>query len=196
MASQLTKLAQEKSAAELQTMSREALDWLMKRIADIRTPKGIPGGMSREKFRQTNSFMLGGLYCFFYDAKSKTLPYYDQFPLVLVLERYNDGFLGLNLHYLPLRYRLAFLSKLMDFATYDDKNDIQRLRITYDILVASKSLKEFKPCIKRYLTNQLQSRLLAIQPDEWDVAAYLPIQMFKGASASNVWNESVEQLRT
>ena len=196
MASKLTSLAKQKSAAEMQTMSRESMKWLTKKMSDIRNPGSIPGNMSREKFRQTNSFMLGGLYCFFYDAKSKTLPYYDQFPLVLVLERYNDGFLGLNLHYLPLRYRLAFLSKLMDFATYDDKNDIQRLRITYDILVASKSLKEFKPCIKRYLTNQLQSRLLAIQPDEWDVAAYLPIQMFKGASASNVWNESVEQLRT
>lgn len=195
MASKLTSLAKQKSAAEMQTMSRDSMKWLTKKMSDIRNPGAIPGNMSKEKFRQTNSFMLGGLYCFFYDPKSKTLPYYDQFPLVLVLERYNDGFLGLNLHYLPLRYRLAFLSKLMDFATYDDKNDIQRLRITYDILVASKSLKEFKPCIKRYLTNQLQSRLLAIQPDEWDVAAYLPIQMFKGASSSQVWNESVEQLR-
>ena len=196
MASKLTQLAQQKTAAELQTMSREAMDWLMKKLADIRNPSTIPGGMSREKFRQTNQFMLGGLYCFYYDPKTKAdLPYYDVFPLTLVLERYNDGFLGLNFHYLPLRYRLAFMSKLLDFATYDSKNDIQRLRVTYDILSASKRLKEFKPCIKRYLTNQIQSRMLAIQPNEWDVAAFLPIQQFKGARANKVWQESVEEIR-
>ena len=195
MASQLTKLAEQKTAAELQTMSRQALDWLMKKVADIRNPRGIPGGMSKEKFRQTNRFVVGGLYCFYYDAKTKTLPYYDQFPLTIILERYNDGFLGLNLHYLPLRYRLAFLTKLMDYASFDEKNDIQRLRISYDILSASKRLKEFKPCIKRYLTSQVQSHILAIQPNEWDVAAFLPVQNFKGASASKVWDDSVEQLR-
>jgi hypothetical protein len=196
MASKLTQLAQQKTAAELQTMSREAMNWLMKKLADIRNPSTIPGGMNREKFRQTNQFMLGGLYCFYYDPKTKAdLPYYDVFPLTLVLERYNDGFLGLNFHYLPLRYRLAFMTKLLDFATYDSKNDIQRLRVTYDILSASKRLKEFKPCIKRYLTNQIQSRMLAIQPNEWDVAAFLPIQQFKGARASRVWQESVEEIR-
>lgn len=196
MASQLTKLAQEKSAAELQTMSKESLKWLMDRIKDIRNPSVIPGDMSAEKFRQTNRFREGGLYCFYYDAKTKdTLPYWDAFPLVLVLERYNDGFLGLNLHYLPLRYRLAFLSKLMDFATYDAKNDIQRLRVTYDILTASKRLKEFKPCIKRYLTGHVQSRILAIQPNEWDVAAFLPVHDFQKATTSRVWKESIESIR-
>lgn len=196
MASQLTQLAQQKSAAELQTMSREAMRWLYTKIADIHNPSGIPGGMSAEKFRQTNQFMLGGLYCFYYDPKTKaSLPYYDTFPLVLALERYNDGFLGLNLHYLPLRYRLAFMSKLMDYATYDSKHDIQRLRVTYDILKASKSIKEFKPCLKRYLTGHIQSRMLAIQPNEWDVAAFLPIQNFQKASAGKVWQESVESIR-
>ena len=196
MASKLTELAQQKTTSELQTMSRESMKWLTKKIANINNPGAIADGMSAEKFRKTNQFRLGGLYCFFYDPKTKdSLPYYDTFPLVLALERYNDGFLGLNLHYLPLRYRLAFLTKLMDFASYDDKNEIQRLRITYDILSASKRLKEFKPCIKKYLTGHIQSNLLTIQPNEWDVAAFLPIQQFKKASANKVWQESVESIR-
>jgi hypothetical protein len=41
-------------------------------------------------------------------------------PMVLVLDRYNDGFLGLNLHYLPFQYRIAFLGKLMKFADLND----------------------------------------------------------------------------
>ena len=197
MASKLTQLAQQKSQAELQTMSRDSLQWLTKKIANINSPSAIASGMSSEKFRKTNQFRLGGLYFFYYDPKTKdSLPYYDTFPLVLALERYNDGFLGLNLHYLPLRYRLAFLTKLLDFASYDDKNDIQRLRVTYDILSASKRLKEFKPCIKKYLTGHIQSHLLTVQPDEWDVAAFLPVQQFKKATANKVWQESVENIRT
>ena len=197
MASKLTQLAQEKSTSEMQTMSRESMDWLMKKISSIRNPSSIADQMMAEKNRHTNHFMVGGLYCYYYDPKTKdSLPYYDIFPLTLVLERYNDGFLGLNLHYLPLRYRLAFMTKLMDFASYDEANNIQRLRISYDILKASKSLKEFRPCIKRYLTTHIQSQILAIQPDEWDVAAFLPVQQFKKATANKVWQESVENIRT
>jgi len=195
MASKLTQLAAQKSARELQTMSRESLDWLMRKISTIRGQGSIADSIEAEKSRHVNHFMEGGLYCYYYDPKTKDkLPYYDIFPLTLVLERYNDGFLGLNLHYLPLRYRLAFLSKLMDFATYDERNNIQRLRVTYDILKASKSLVEFKPCIKRYLTSQIRSKILAIQPNEWDVAAFLPVQDFKKARTGKVWQESVEQI--
>jgi len=104
MASILTQLAQEKSAGELRTMSNESLKWLMAKIADVRGVR-VAKGISNEKVRQVNKFILGGLYCFYYNPKGKTdLPYYDQFPMVLALERYNDGFLGLNFHYLPIKY--------------------------------------------------------------------------------------------
>jgi hypothetical protein len=136
------------------------------------------------------------MYCFYYDPKTKEkLDYYDRFPMVLVLDRYTDGFLGLNLHYLPFQYRIAFLGKLMKYAQMDDAGEIQRLRVTYDILIASKSLKAFKPCLKRYLTGHIQSKILAIQSNEWDIAAFLPLQQFKKASAAKVWQESMEEIR-
>jgi len=111
------------------------------------------------------------------------------------LERYNDGFLGLNFHYLPIKYRVVFLDKLMNFATMGDAGEIMRMRVTYDILTASKRLKLFKPCIKRYLSSYIQSKLLTIQPNEWDIAALLPLQQFKGATAPEVWQDSVDELR-
>ena len=61
---------------------------------------GKPGAMNliRDGMRDNKPF-YGKLNMFFYDPKhKKTLPYYDTFPLVLPLETYNDGFLGLNLH--------------------------------------------------------------------------------------------------
>tara|TARA_R110000822_G_scaffold252445_2_gene379098 strand:- start:100 stop:693 length:594 start_codon:yes stop_codon:yes gene_type:complete len=195
MASILTQLAQEKSAGELRTMSNESLKWLMAKIADVRGVR-VAKSISNEKVRQVNKFILGGLYCFYYNPKGKMdLPYYDQFPMVLALEKYNDGFLGLNFHYLPIKYRVVFLDKLMNFAMMGDAGEIMRMRVTYDILTASKRLKEFKPCIKRYLSSHIQSKILTIQPNEWDIAALLPLQQFKGATAPEVWQDSVDELR-
>ena len=195
MASILTQLAQEKSAGELRTMSKDSLKWLMAKIADVRGVR-VAKGISNEKVRQVNKFILGGLYCFYYNPKGKMdLPYYDQFPMVLALEKYNDGFLGLNFHYLPIKYRVVFLDKLMNFAMMGDAGEIMRMRVTYDILTASKRLKLFKPCIKRYLSSHIQSKILTIQPNEWDIAALLPLQQFKGATAPEVWQDSVDELR-
>ena len=140
---------------------------------------------------RSNHFVKGGLYCFYYDPKLKAeLPYYDKFPLVLVLEKYSDGFLGLNLHYLPIKYRVALMDKLMDFAiTRGD--DILKMRVTYDILAQTTRFREFQPCIKKYLYTNLKSKILTIQPNEWEVASLLPLQQFKKARAQTVWKDSV-----
>jgi len=203
----LTTLAEEKSVAELHTMSRESLRWLAKKVANLRNPTAVSIPMAKEKGRfvpkgakpQPNvnrKFRIGSMYFFVYDPKGKTeLDYYDRFPLVIPLEAYADGFLGLNIHYLPIRYRIMFMRKLMPKAILNDDNEIMRLRISYEILNASRRYKEFRPCVKRYLYSHIRSRILAVEPEEWDIAMYLPVQQFKKAPAGKVWKESVEEIR-
>lgn len=196
MGSKLTQLAKERTTAQLQVMGRESIKWLTAKIADLRNPSGIASTINNEAFRKINRFVTGGLYYFYYDPKTKKdMPYYDRFPLVLVLERYKDGFLGLNLHYLPVKYRIALLDKLMDYAILDGNNDIMRMRVSYDILNASKRYREFRPCLKKYLHGHIQSKILAVQPNEWDIAAYLPIQQFKKATVNEVWQDSLDEIR-
>jgi hypothetical protein len=193
--SKLTELAQEQSTANIKMMSGDSLRWMRKKIAELKNPSLIPDAIARERFRQTMAPTLGGLYCFSYDPKTKSdLPYWDAFPMVIMLDRYNDGFLGLNLHYLPYKYRVAFLDKLKGFASMGAAGEINRLRVTYDILAASKRLKEFRPCIKKYLIGHVQSKLLTIQPNEWQIAVSLPLQQFRGASSSKVWDDSLEEI--
>jgi hypothetical protein len=197
----LTTLTEEKVSANYQTMSRESMTWLLKRIADLRNPGRLAIPITREKSRWTKpsdrqKFLMGGLYYFVYDPKGKNdLPYYDRFPLVLPLKRQSDGFIGLNIHYLPLRYRLIFMKKLMNFAIYNDEDEIKRIRITYPMLDASSKLKEFRPCIKHYLYNHIKSRILAVEPNEWDIALHLPVHQFKKAQPKEVWKDSVEEIR-
>jgi len=197
----LTTLTEEKIAANHKTMSRESLTWLLKRIADLRNPGRLAIPITKEKTRWTRptdrqKFLMGGLYYFVYDPKGKNdLPYYDRFPLVLPLKRHSDGFIGLNIHYLPIRYRLIFMKKLLNFAIYNDEDEIKRIRITYPMLDASSRLKEFKPCIKHYLYNHIKSRILAVEPNEWDIAIHLPVQQFKKAQPKTVWKDSLEEIR-
>jgi hypothetical protein len=196
MASKLSQLAQQKTAAQLQTMGRESIKWITKKISNLRNPTGIASVIAREDYRKRNRFQVGGMYYFYYDPKGKDkLEYYDRFPLILVLDIHTDGFMGLNLHYLPIRYRIAFLDKLMEYAVLDDENNPMRLRISYELLNASKRFKEFKPCLKKYLNHHVQSRILAVQPDEWDIAAFLPIQQFRKSSATQVWQDSIQEIR-
>jgi hypothetical protein len=193
--SKLTQLAKEQK--ELGNITpQESFKWLMERIKDLKSPSRIPYSISREQFRQTRRFRLGQLYYFYYDPKGKDdLPYYDKFPCVLSLEKYNDGFLGLNLHYLPIKYRFAFLGKLMKYASLNEDDEIQRIRITYDILAATKRLREFRPCIKRYLSDHIRSKILSVQPDEWNIAMALPIYQFKGAKPQEVWQDSLKEIK-
>lgn len=195
--SQLTLLEREKTAAELQTLSRQSVQWLVQRIAEIKNIRAVPAQVRNERNRYTRRFLLGGLYFFYYNPKTKdNLPYYDTFPLVLMLERYSDGFLGLNLHYLPVKYRVALLRKLIGFgAIYNDQDELKRIRITYDILNATRRFREYKPCLKRYLNSNIRSRILAVQPNEWDIATYLPVQQFKKAKPNEVWQDSIQEIR-
>ena len=139
---------------------------------------------------------IGSMYLYFYDPKWKDqLPFYDTFPLVLPFSPAKGGFYGINLHYLPYKYRVAFLRKLLEYAVLDKDDEIKRLRITYDILSASRRFREFRPCIKRYLYDHVKSRIVTFQPNEWETAIYLPLQQFKKATPQEVWQDSVEEIR-
>jgi hypothetical protein len=193
----LTTFAEQKAGLGHKTMSKDAISWMQEKIKEIRSrPAAIANSITRETDRKVTTLRLGLMYCFYYDAKTKdNLPYWDRFPLIIVLEKYDNGFLGLNLHYLPVKFRIAFLSKLMRYARFNEKDDILRVRITYDILNATRRTAEFKPCLKRYLYGQIRSRVLSIKPDEWDVATMLPLQQFKKARPQTVWKESMEEYR-
>ena len=196
MTSILTTLAKDLSASDMQRLSYESNKWLKSKVSGLRNFNNIRKDISKEEFRYSKRFMLGRLYFFFYDPKTKDdLPYYDKFPLTIVLDRYDDGFLGLNLHYLPIKYRIQFLGKLMNYASTNHDNEIIRVRITYDILQASRKIREFRPCLKRYLFSNIKSKILTVQPNEWEVASFLPVHLYKNAAPTKVWEDSLKEFQ-
>ena len=168
--------------------SRDARNWLRSKIPALKPTKAQ---LMSDRERLRHNSIIGRMYFYFYDPKTKDkLPYYDKFPLVIPIERYSDGFLGLNLHYIHPKQRIILLDKLSEIAT-DNKFDANtRLRISYDYLSRASRMFEAKPCIKRYLFSHVQSRFLEITADEWDIAALLPVESFMKADKSKVFADS------
>jgi hypothetical protein len=138
-----------------------------------------------------NQFRIGNLYAFYYDPKhKKTLPYYDRFPLIFPINRAAGGFLGINFHYLPLPLRAKLMDNLYDIVNNDKYDETTKLKISYDVLNGATKYKEFRPTIKHYLTKQIRSKLLYINPVEWDIALFLDTARFEGATKTEVWKDS------
>jgi hypothetical protein len=162
--------------------------WLRAKVKDL---KPTSDGLMTDRQRLRNSSMIGKMYFYFYDPKTKdSMPYYDRFPLVIPIERYNDGFLGLNLHYIHPKNRMILLDKLSDTTSNDTYDENTKLKINYRYLAAASRVFEATPCIKRYLFTQIESRFLEITADEWDIAALLPVESFVGANTSKVYADS------
>ena len=162
--------------------------WLRAKVKDL---KPTSTALMRDRERLKTTSMIGKMYFYFYDPKTKdSMPYYDRFPLVIPIEKYNDGFLGLNLHYIHPKHRMILLDKLSDTMSNDTYDEKTKLKINYRYLAAASRIFEANPCIKRYLFTQIESRFLEITADEWDIAAMLPVESFVGATTSKVYADS------
>jgi len=133
----------------------------------------------------------GHMFMYFYDPKTKeTLPYYDKFPLTIMVEPAPGGFYGLNLHYLAPGVRARFLDELG--GTMSDKRFDERtkFRLSYDLLKGASRYKEFKPCFKRYLTSHVKTQFSKVDAKDWAIAIFLPTEDFAKKSKNYVWGQS------
>lgn len=134
--------------------------------------------------------VIGSMQMFFYDPKHKeTLPYYDAFPLVIVVGPAEGGFHGINLHYLPPVLRAKFLDALMDIVGSKVTDDT-KFDLTYRMLKKSSKLRYFKPCFKHYLNAHVRSGFAEVAAPEWEIATFLPTAQFRKRSSQKVFSDS------
>ena len=163
----------------------KSTDWFKDKIREFGQPKAMD--LIRDG-KQRRSPFFGRLNMFFYDPKLKAkLPYYDTFPLVLPLEGYSDGFLGINFHYLPINLRIRLLDRIVDFSSDTNFDEGTTLDVDY---TGVKGLRLVKPTLKRYLSGRVKTNFRRIDADEFTVATLLPVQRFSKASADTVYSDS------
>ena len=165
-----------------------SVSWFRKKIREFGgNPRSISLDLVREGKRSRTLF-LGRLNMFFYSPKYKDkLPYYDRFPLVLPLEKYREGFMGINMHYLPIPLRTRLLDKLYEFSNNDKFDSTTRLTATYNRM---RNIPLVKPTLHKYLYDFVETSFRRIDVDEFIVAALLPVQRFEKATDRKVWRDS------
>lgn len=149
-------------------------------------------------------FEAGKLYLFRYNPKmKKEMRYYDELPLVLIFRILNDGFIGLNLHYITPERRIQLLAYLFKYKILSN-DQIVALNINYT-KIKNNSKGIDKPCIHRYLMQRVTSRFVLLEIDEWftldrngklyNCIITLPIEKFRKKNKEFVWKESEKIIR-
>jgi hypothetical protein len=159
----------------LNIRAREADKWFRSSIDTINDRrKANP----QQVFNKDSMPQIGRMYMYVYDAKHKdTLPFFDVYPLVIPIEMYGDGFLGINFHYLPPVARARLLNALTDVSNNDKYDDSTKLLVSYRILkISAIQFSGFQSCVKRYLYSQVRSTFHYVSPYDWEKAVLMPLQ--------------------
>lgn len=165
------------SSLQKQRMQQTSVEWLQAKIKLIKS--GFPS-VPDSQSSAISSFQ-GRMFFYEYDPKLKNvLSMWDKYPLVIILEQYEDGFLGLNLHYVSGGDRAKMLTRLLSNRIYNPELNVLKINIDHErFSAAAKNFPAFKQCIKRYLTSHIVGRALEIKPHEWGLAIALPIEDFQ-----------------
>ena len=127
---------------------------------------------------------LVDLFAYYYRPKHMmTLPYYDQFPLVMLIGYEKDTFLGLNFHYLNPKIRAILLDRV---TAKVGKGIINWKKIS--------KIPQVEPTVKRYRYDHIVRKVIPIEENEQELAIFLPLERFKKASKAKVWADSRKRI--
>ena len=171
---------------------RRSAQWFQDKI------KGLKGEM-KNRFSSTNAAKfyreaetkvnptvlkrraeLGDLFCYYYNPKYRaTLPYYDMFPMIMLLSAEKETFLGINFHYLRPKWRAVLLDRVS-----------AKLGSGLPRWSKLRQIRQIAPTIKRYRFDHIMRRVVPIEENEQEIAIFLPTERFKKSAKAKVWADS------
>lgn len=136
--------------------------------------------------RKTRKTLIndGYLYVFNYNPKTADkLEFYDITPCVFVIDVLQDGFIGLNLHYLPPSER----NRLLYIIKQSSKHE--------NFLSVIKQIKQKYPyynkIIKRYLYTHIITNIHMIENKYFPLVANLPLAKFMKEDIKSVYRDTL-----
>jgi hypothetical protein len=172
--------------------SKKSYLWYKNQISSLGSRVTARDLLNKEKL--TGRLTIGSMYLFVYDPKHKeTLPYYDTYPLVLPFSPLPDGFLGINIHYLPYLARFKLLDNLMKLNTDRKISEKSKIQLSWELLNSSSKYYSATACVKHYLKSHLKSNFLKINFTDWKTAAMLPIEGFRKQTKEKVWRDTIRK---
>ena len=163
-----------------------SIRWYRQKVQEL-LPKPQVRRMIREGYKVQKVTVrpnFGMMNLFYYRPKgAEKLPYYDIFPLVIPMgRRLNDGFVGINFHYLSVPQRWLLLERLSMFQmpseldSFDSEEGAGEVMALFWSKIRRK--RGVKPIVRRYLTKNIQSYFLKIELSEMLIALAIPMERF------------------
>ena len=163
-----------------------SIRWYRQKVQEL-LPKPQVRRMIREGYKTQKVTVrpnFGMMNLFYYRPKgAEKLPYYDVFPLVIPMgRRLNDGFVGINFHYLSVPQRWLLLERLSMFQmpseldSFDTEEGAGEVMALFWSKIRRK--RGVKPIVRRYLTKNIQSYFLKIELSEMLIALAIPMERF------------------
>jgi hypothetical protein len=185
----------ERNKYDLTTAVKKSRGWFDQQVT-LLSKQGITPPKLLTGEQMVARITPGKLYMFMYDPKlKKELPYYDKFPLVFPFRSTPDGFIGLNMHYLPYQLRIRLLDSLLVFKSNNRMDETTRLKYSWQVIDGISKFKPAQPCVKQYLIGHVRSQFRQVVAEDWATAMLLPVERFVGASKLEVWADSQRTIR-
>lgn len=180
---------------DLQTIRLRSRSWYEQQILLLSKKRITPNRILTNNNEALQSRIIpGNLYLYKYDPKYKEeLPYYDMFPMVFPWKANKDGFIGLNLHYLPIPLRIKLMDNLLIFKNNDKMDQTTKLKFSWQMIDGMSKFKLAEPCVKQYLYDHVKSPFVKVNSNDWATAMMLPLERFAKTSATKVWKESTRK---
>jgi hypothetical protein len=169
-------------AANIPLQTKRSREWFRKEAAKL---SSVNRRQLMREYDTKGQHVVGSMAMFYYDPKTKAqLPYYDKFPLTVIVGPAEGGFYGLNLHYLPPVLRARFLGELMEVATQE------KIDVTYKMLKSTARMSYYKPCLKHYLNSHVRSEFAIVPASHWELVTFLPTAQWAKQSEGAVYRAS------
>lgn len=140
---------------------KRSLDWFKTLLRDS------VKGQNVQYFNPAEDVLIGRLFLYQYDPKYKEkLPIYDVFPLVMPFTITENGFIGINFHFLDPSIRQGLIKLILKHNS--DK-------FSYALLQKLVKSDQLAGSIKRYLVDHIESRLIKVDKPQWHNVVNLPL---------------------
>ena len=193
---------------------KNSIKWFVDKIKQMRKQKTVDDEVDLKKQSSLKQFSkkmnIGYIYTHVYNPKFKEeLPFYDVIPLWSPVKIMSDRIMGFNFHYLPPRYRKAFLDDYTEYlskeakrAGYKSLTELSPSQISLwgrdymsdAYLRATKGPGNLlRACVRTYLYSHVQSKFLPVNITEWYNVYYLVLPKFMKKSDSYIYKEVIKE---
>ena len=193
--------------ATLRSHTKEALNWFRARVSkDLgrnRYSLIKDSGSFKRRTGKENKTLIGRLYYFQYEAQEagdRDNMVYDAFPMVFVFNtsvssQGHSLIHALNTHYLLPKERAFLYLKLLKIRNRKGWTNATKLKITWEVIKQLMSHQIYEKAVHTYRVDRIQSKLIEIHPEFWEVATFLRMEKWVHIDDKDISQKDIRKSR-